>query len=176
MKMAGGALTPCIRTDLGETLPFKIRRPVGKQTATCRDLFGAATCPVQNDVMNVYRHMDVSSPNNEDGRGSFDPMHQNRPRRELFHKIRRPVGKHTVTCRDLFGAATCPVQNDVMNVYRHMVVWSPNNEDGRGSFDPMHQNRPWRDAPAQNQTACGKANSHMQELCLGQRHAQCRMM
>ena len=38
----------------------------------------------------------------------------------------------------------------------------------------MHQNRQWGDAPPQNQTAYGKANSHMQGLCLGQRHAQCR--
>ena len=111
MKMGRGASTPCIRTDLWETLPAKSDGLWESKQPHARTLFGAATCPVHNDVMNVYKHLDVSI---------------------------------------------------------------PKNEDGRGSFDPMHQNRPWGDAPPQNQTACGKANSHMQGLCLGQRHAQCR--
>ena len=45
MKMAGGDSTPCIRTDYGETLPRKIRRPVGKQTATCRDFVWGSDMP-----------------------------------------------------------------------------------------------------------------------------------
>ena len=69
---------------------------------------------MQNEVIKVYRHLDVSSPNNEDGRGSFDPMHQN-----------RPMGRRSPTKSDglwaskephagtLLGAATCPVQRDV---------------------------------------------------------------
>ena len=79
MKVAGGASTPCIRTDLVESSSTKSDGMCESKQPHAGTLFGAATCPVQNDVMNVYRHIDVSSPNNEDGRGSFDPMHQNRP-------------------------------------------------------------------------------------------------
>ena len=43
-----------------------------------------------------------------------------------------------------------------------------------GALTPCIRTDLWGDAPPQNQTACGKVNSHMQGLCLGQRHAQCR--
>ena len=33
--------------------------------------------------------------------GSFDPLHQNRPSGDAPRKIRRPVGKHTITCTDV---------------------------------------------------------------------------
>ena len=39
-----------------------------------------------------------------------------------------------------------------------------------GASTPCIRTDLWGDAPLQNQTACGKANSHMQGLCLGQRH------
>ena len=70
----------------------------------------------------MYRHLDVSSPNIEDGRGSFDPMHQNRSpmgrrspaKSDGLWESKQP---HTGT---LFGAATCPVQRDVMKVSSSM--------------------------------------------------------
>ena len=81
----------------------------------------AATCPVQNEVINVFRHLDVSSPNNEDGRGNFDPMHQHRPMGR--HSPAKSVGlweskqPHAGTW---FGAATFPVQRDVMKASSSM--------------------------------------------------------
>ena len=36
VKMAGGSLTPCIKKDLEGMIPHRTRRPVRKQTATCR--------------------------------------------------------------------------------------------------------------------------------------------
>ena len=39
MKMAGGKHQPhASKTDLEDMIPYRIRRPVGKQTATCRDI------------------------------------------------------------------------------------------------------------------------------------------
>ena len=76
---------------------------------------------MQNEVINLYRHLDVSSPNNEDGRGSFDPMHQKRPmgRRSPAKSDGQWESKqpHAGT---LFGAATCPVQRDVMKASSSM--------------------------------------------------------
>ena len=121
MEMAGGASTQCIRTDLWETLSAKSDGLWESKQPHARTLLGAATCPVQNDVMNVYRHLEVSSPNNEDGRGSFDPIHQNRPWRDALRKIKRPVGKQTAGTFFLGGgAATCPVQQDVMKASSSM--------------------------------------------------------
>ena len=39
MKIAGGKRQPhASKTDLEDMIPYRIRRPVGKQTATCRDI------------------------------------------------------------------------------------------------------------------------------------------
>ena len=122
MKMAEGCFNPMHwKRPLGDARR-KIKRPVGKHTTTCTDVFfWAATCPVQNEVINVYRHLDVSSPNNEDGRWSFDPMHQNRPmgrrspaKSDGLWESKQP---HAGT---LFGTATCPVQRDVMKASSSM--------------------------------------------------------
>ena len=51
MKMAGGASTPCILADLGETLPTKSDGLWESKQPHAGTLFGAATCPVQKDVM-----------------------------------------------------------------------------------------------------------------------------
>ena len=84
-------------------------------------LFGAATCPVQNDVMNVHRHLDVSSPNNEDGRGKLPPhaseqtLRRRSPTKsDSLWESKQP---HAGT---LFGTATCPVQKDVMKASSSM--------------------------------------------------------
>ena len=108
MKMARGASTPCIRTDLWETLPAKSDGLRESKQPHARTLFGAATCPVQNDVMNVYKHLDVSIPKNEDGRGSFDPMHQNRPWGDAPPQNQTACGKQTTTCRDFVWASDMP--------------------------------------------------------------------
>ena len=110
MKMAGRASTECFRTDLWETFPAKSDDLWESIQPHARTLFGAATCPVQNDVMNLYRHLDVSSPNNEDGRWSFEVMHQNRPWGDAHTQNQTACW----IAGTLLGAATCPVQNDVM--------------------------------------------------------------
>ena len=59
MKMAGGASTPCIRTTYGETLPCKIRRLVGKQTATCRDFVWDRDMPsAERCDESIFQHAD----------------------------------------------------------------------------------------------------------------------
>ena len=51
MKMAGGASTPCIRTDLWGDAPLQNQTACGKQTATCRDFVWGSDMPIQRDVM-----------------------------------------------------------------------------------------------------------------------------
>ena len=76
----------------------------------------AATCPVQNEVIKVNRHPDVSSPNNEDSRGEGLRPHASEKTygETLPCKIKRPVGSKQPHAGTLFGAATCRVQRDVM--------------------------------------------------------------
>ena len=56
MKPAGGASSLCIRTDLGETLPAN-QTACGIAKCSGKDLFGAVTCPVQEDVVKVSPSM-----------------------------------------------------------------------------------------------------------------------
>ena len=59
MKMAGGASTPYIGTDLWGDAPRKIRRPVGKQTATCRDFVWGSDMPsAERSDESVFQHAD----------------------------------------------------------------------------------------------------------------------
>ena len=149
MKMAGGSFDPMHWNRPFADLPAKLDGLWESIQPHVLTLFGAATCPVQNDVMNVYRHLDVLSPNNEDDSGSFDPMHQNRPWRDA--PLQKSDGLweskqyHAWTCLGQWHG-----QCRMMWWTWHLDVLSPNNEDDRGSFDPMHQNRPWGDATAKS--------------------------
>ena len=106
--MAGGASTPCIRIDLWEMLPAKSDGLWESIQPHAQTLFGAVTCPVQNDVMNMYRHLDVLSPNNKDGRGSFGPMHQSRPWGDPPPQNQMACGKAKATCRDFVWGRHMP--------------------------------------------------------------------
>ena len=59
MKMAGGSLTPCIKKDLEDMIPRRIRRPVGKQTATCRHFVWGSDMPsAEGCDESVLQHAD----------------------------------------------------------------------------------------------------------------------
>ena len=65
-------------------------------------------------------------------------------------RIRWPVGKQTVTCRDFVWGSDMPSAEGS----KHL--------DGRWiASTPCIKNRPWGYDPPMNQMACGKANSHM---------------
>ena len=60
MKMAGGASTPCIRTDLVDSSSTKSDGMCESKQPHGGTLFGAATCPVQKDVMKASPSMQTA--------------------------------------------------------------------------------------------------------------------
>ena len=132
---------------------------------------GRATLPMQTDVW-MFRAQTMKMA----GR-CFDPMHRNRPLRDAPRKIRRPVGKHTTTMHGrCLGQRHAKCRMRCLTCTDIWMFRAQTMKMAGGDSTPCIRTDLWGDAPPQNQTACGRANSHMQGLCLGQRHAQCREM
>ena len=109
MKMAGVSFDHMHRNRPWEALPAILDGLWESKHPHARTFFGAATCPVQNDVINctdiwMFRAQTI----NEDGRGKLRPHASEQTLGGALRNIRRPVGKQTSTCTDVFWGSDMP--------------------------------------------------------------------